>query len=123
MMNPWMYHCQVHHQQRSRQRQWTKTECRCVRNHQVAVQNRVDCQLCGCLNTIIIRCILPTTPPPPLPPSPSPMQEALQSSGAMVDYSYDVDEELWCQFTLRVSFVVYEHNMHGCVGFHSIMLL
>lgn len=30
------------------------------------------------------------------------IQGAMQSSGAVVDYCYDVEEELWCQFTLKV---------------------
>lgn len=46
------------------------------------------------------------------------IQEALQSSGAMVNYCYDVDEELWCQFTLRVSAIVYKY-LHGCIAFRS----
>ena len=56
---------------------------------------------CVCLNIFLLLHIM-------LLPHQFIMQEALQSSGAMVNYCYDVDEELWCQFTLRVSFVLYK---------------
>ena len=44
------------------------------------------------------------------------IQEALQSSGAMVDYRYDVNEELWCQFTLRVSLYGHSEFTSVCIS-------